>query len=203
MATDSGNDYGEEGILDAFQTLNLKFISYDPAEHDLCFNSIQQFPPSIINFCASTPRPMDMKFTSSVAKHLQRNSKLFVMIYELDRYQDISDLIGTLFLESSHRDMAHHRCSKLGISILMEYQGQEAEAVEWALNWAFNSAGLHRVEMNIPSWNMRLGKVCEEMGFQTEGTRKECLFKDGEWWDEVSMAILEKDWKEGHIKMEK
>jgi hypothetical protein len=34
-------------------------------------------------------------------------------------------------------------------------------------NWAFNSAGLHRVEMNIPSWNMRLGKVCEEMGFQT------------------------------------
>jgi hypothetical protein len=36
----------------------------------------------------------------------------------------------------------------------MEYQGQEAEAVEWALNWAFNSAGLHRVEMNIPSWNL-------------------------------------------------
>jgi hypothetical protein len=29
------------------------------------------------------------------------------------------------------------------------------------------------------------------------------VFKDGEWWDEVSMAILEKDWKEGHIKMEK
>ncbi|KAJ5269359.1 hypothetical protein N7505_005117 [Penicillium chrysogenum] len=184
MATDSGNDYGEEGILDAFQTMNLKFISYDPAEHDLFFNSIQQFSSSIINFCASTPRPMDMKFTSSVAKHLQRNSKLFVMIYELD-----SRLIGIW--------------PTTEIGILKEYQGQEAEAVEWALNWAFNSAGLHRVEMDVPSWNMRLGEVCEEMGFQTEGTRKECLFKDGKWWDEVSMAILEKDWKEGHIKMEK
>ncbi|OQE32614.1 hypothetical protein PENFLA_c001G10303 [Penicillium flavigenum] len=202
MATDSGSDYGEERGSDAFQTKSLEFISYDPAKHDWFFNSIQQFSSSIINFCASSPRPMDIKFTSSVAKHLQRNSKLFVMIYAKDE-DNAYKRVGTLFLESSHRDMAHHRCSKLGIGILKDYQHREAEAVEWALNWAFNSAGLHRVEMNVPSWNMRSGEVCEEIGFQTEGTRKECLFKDGKWWDEANMAILEKDWKQGHIKMEK
>ncbi|KAJ6184468.1 hypothetical protein N7519_005769 [Penicillium mononematosum] len=203
MATDSDSDYGEERISDAFQTKCLEFISYDPAKHNWFFNSIQQFPSSIINFCASSPRPMDIKFTSSVAKHLQRNSKLFVMIYANGRYNDSYECVGTLFLESSHRDMAHHRCSKLGIGILKNFQHREAEAVKWALNWAFNSAGLHRVEMNVPSWNMRLGEVCEEIGFQKEGTRKECLFKDGKWWDEVNMAILEKDRKQAHIKMEK
>ncbi|CAG7948084.1 unnamed protein product [Penicillium nalgiovense] len=199
MATDSGSDYGEERNSDAFKTMSLDFVSYDPVDHDWFFNSIQQFSSSVINFCASTPRPMDINFTSSVAKHLKRNSNLFVMIYADQLYE----CVGTLFLESSHRDMAHHRCSKLGIGILKAYQHHEAEAVEWALNWAFKSAGLHRVEMNIPPWNMRLGEVCEEIGFQTEGTRKECLFKNGKWWDEVNMAILKEDWKQRHIKMEK
>jgi RimJ/RimL family protein N-acetyltransferase len=202
MATDWDSDYDEEQDLTAFQTESLDFVSYDPKKHDEFFNSIQQSSSSIISFCASTPQPMSLKFTSSVAKHLQRNSKLFVMIYEKDWYSDLYKRVGTLFLESSHRDMAHHRCSKLGIGILKKHQHYEAEVIEWGLNWAFNSAGLHRVEMNIPLWNMRLGEVCKEIGFLTEGTRKECLFKDGKWWDEVNMAILEKDWKQRRIKME-
>ncbi|CAG8909286.1 unnamed protein product [Penicillium egyptiacum] len=196
MGSDSSSDQGT-ARSDAFQPENLEFVGYNARQHDLFFNSIQEYSSSIINFCAFTPRPMDIKFTSRVAKHLQRNSNLFVIIYK-----EIEP-IGTLFLESPHRDMAHHRCSELGIGILTEYQYHETEAVERALNWAFDSAGLHRVEMNLPSWNMRVGKLCEKFRFQKEGTRKECLFKDGEWWDEVNMAILEKDWKQRQIEMKR
>ncbi|KAF9253065.1 hypothetical protein DTO013E5_548 [Penicillium roqueforti] len=180
----------DERPSEAFESENLSYRNYYPSEHDQTFNTIQEYASSVINFCASSSRPMDLTFTSRVAKHLQRNSDLFVMI----EYYDECDPLGTLFLESSHRDMAHHRCAKLGIGMLKEFQHYEIEAIQWALNWAFNRAGLHRVEMNIPSWNMRLGKVCDEVGFQIEGKRRECFFKDGEWHDEVNMSMLKKDW---------
>lgn len=198
VITTSGMDTGsesEEVTSEEFRTENLEFKSYDPSTDDKFFNEVQTYSSSVINWCASTPRPMDLNFTSRVAKHLQRNSHLFVIIYGKDEFFDFVPA-GTLFLESYHRDMVHHRCSKLGIGMLKEHQHYETEAINWALDWAFNSAGLHRVEMNVPSWNMRVGKMCEEIGFQTEGDRRECYFKDGEWWNEVKMSMLQRDWKE-------
>lgn len=200
MDTDSESgidDQDRKLVPKAFRSGNLEFCSYNPVEDDEVFHYIQNCPSSIINWCASTPRPMDLNFTTRVANHLQRRSRLFVIIYRKEKiWDDVPIPIGTLFLESSHREMAHHRCSKLGIGILKGHQHHETEAINWALNWAFNSAGLHRVEMNVPSWNLRMGKLCDEIGFHTEGERKECYFKDGEWWNELTMSMLKKDWKE-------
>jgi RimJ/RimL family protein N-acetyltransferase len=139
---------------------------------------------------------MDLKFTSNIAEYLQRNSHLFVIIYALEEIFDEIQPIGTLFLESSHRDMAHHQCSKLGTGILKSHKLYEAEAINWALEWAFNSAGLHRVEMNVISWNVRVSVLCHtlhKLGFFMEGTRRECHYKDGEWWDEMIMSILKNE----------
>ncbi|KAJ5952283.1 Acyl-CoA N-acyltransferase [Penicillium vulpinum] len=195
MDSELNSDQIEELPSKGFHSTNLEFTSYNSREHDRFFKSFQEYSSSIIDACASSPQRMDLKFTSSVAKHLQRNSHLFMIIYGNTAYcEDIP--IGTLFFESSHRDMAHHRCSKLGIGILKEYQLYQVEAVDWALNWAFNSANLHRVEMTVPSWNTQMGKVCEATGFRIEGARRECYFKDGEWWDEVIMSVLKKEWKQ-------
>lgn len=189
------DDLGGKRVARAFCSDNLAFSNYNPEEDDEVFNCLQNCSSSIITWCASTPRPMDLNFTTRVAKHLQRRSHLFVIIYQNDGLSSLVP-IGTLFFKSSHRDMVHHRCSKLGIGILKRHQHYETEAIDWALNWAFNSANLHRVEMDVPSWNLRMGKLCDEIGFHTEGERKECYFKDGEWWNEVNMSMLKKDWKE-------
>ncbi|KAF4764824.1 hypothetical protein N7455_004871 [Penicillium solitum] len=205
MCPDSESDADDQGRTPtpkAFRSENLEFCSYNSEEDDEFFHYIQTSSSSIINWCASTPRPMNLNFTSRVAKHLQRRSHLFVIIYESDRAGEYRP-IGTLFLKSSHRDMVHHRCSKLEVSIRKEHQHYEAEAINWALNWAFNSANLHRVEVNIPSWNLRMGKLCDEVGFHTEGERKECYFKDGEWWNKVNMSMLKKDWKERQAQTKK
>lgn len=45
------------------------------------------------------------------------------------------------------------------------------------------------------SWNMRVGTVCEGIGFQTEGDRRGCYFKDKEWWNAVKMSFPQRDWK--------
>ncbi|KAJ5607497.1 hypothetical protein N7537_004116 [Penicillium hordei] len=169
------DDQGRTLAPKAFRSENLEFCNYNPVEDEEVFHCIQNCP-SIINWCASTLRLMDFNFTTRIAKHLRRRSHLFVIIYSKDESLYYTP-IDTLFLESSHREMAHHRCSKLGIDILKRYQHYETEAINWALSWAFNSAGLHRVEMKIPSWNLRMGKLCDEIGFHTEGERKECYFQ--------------------------
>ncbi|KAJ9491373.1 hypothetical protein VN97_g1897 [Penicillium thymicola] len=201
MDTDLESGMDDQGIKLVFESENLEFCSYNPLRDDTVFNSVQNCASSIINWCASTPRPMDFNFTSRVARYLQRRSLLFATIFEdgLHGYPPI----GTLFFESSHRDMVHHQCSKLEVGILKEHQQYETEAINWALNWAFNSANLHRVEVNVPSWNLRMSKLCGEIGFHTEGVRKECYFKDGEWWNEVNMSMLKKDWKERQAEMKK
>ncbi|KAJ5496884.1 Acyl-CoA N-acyltransferase [Penicillium fimorum] len=174
-STTCTDKYGRELPPKAFRSKRLEVISYNTRDHDEFFNSIQQYSSSIINFCASTPRPMDLKFTSSVANH-QKKSHLFVIIYgAYDDYDDDVVPIGTLFLEASPRDMTHHRCSKLGIGILNRFRRYEAEAVNWALNWAFNSAG------STPG-----GDEYSDMEHASE------------WWDEVNLSILKREWRQLH-----
>lgn len=93
--------------------------------------------------------------------------------------------------------MAHHRCSEFGIDIKTEYQAQGygGEAIDWMLDWAFKNAGLHRVECNVLGWNTRAHKVYRRFGFKEEGRRRECLFKDDKWWDEVHLGILKNEWQ--------
>lgn len=94
--------------------------------------------------------------------------------------------------------MVHHRGSELGIDIKREYQGQGygTEAIRWALDWAFYSVGLHRVELTVLGWNPRAARLYESIGFPEEGRRRECLYRDGRWWDEMHMGLLHREWDE-------
>ncbi len=105
--------------------------------------------------------------------------------------------IGSVSLGSSDPDMAHHRCSELAIDIVREYQGNGygMEVLNWTLAWAFEKAGLHRVELEYLGWNERVRPLYERAGFVEEGRRRKCYFKDGKWWDEILMGILDDEWK--------
>jgi RimJ/RimL family protein N-acetyltransferase len=208
--------------LDPFRSKSLIYCSYNSPEDDDFFHSIQSDPVAFINSCPSIQRPADRRFTETIRKYLLENSLLFVVIYisgeepgtqiskaskEGKRNHENTyvnpgpikhEPIGTMFLKLSSPDMAHHRCSELGIDIKREYQGQGygTEAINWALDWAFRNAGLHRVELNVLGWNSRARKLYERIGFREEGRRRECLFKDDKWWDEVHMGILRKEWEQ-------
>ena len=32
-------------------------------------------------------------------------------------------------------------------------------------------------------------------GFTTEGRARESIWRDGRWWDEMAMSVLESDWR--------
>lgn len=106
--------------------------------------------------------------------------------------------IGAVSLGSVPSDMVHHRHAGLAIDIISEHQGKGygSEALKWTLDWAFLKAGLHRVELEYMEWNEQVRSLYDRVGFREEGRRRQCYFRDGRWWDEISMGILEHEWAE-------
>ena len=54
-------------------------------------------------------------------------------------------------------------------------------------------AGLHRVELEVYSFNPRAARAYEKAGFVEEGRRREALLWDGERVDAIMMAVVASD----------
>lgn len=68
--------------------------------------------------------------------------------------------------------------------------------VEKTRDFAFQNLGLHRLELDVFSFNHRARHVYEKAGFRVEGVRREAI-RDGETYaDDIFMAILENEWRE-------
>ncbi|CAG8088495.1 unnamed protein product [Penicillium nalgiovense] len=192
--------------MDVFHSEGLQYRSFSSPEDDDFFHSMQSDPVTFTNSCVSLIRPVDRRFTKTIRKHLTENSLLFVVIYRAPDYsvgparirnaRVAPERIGIMFLKSASLDRAHHRCSECGIDMKKEYQSQYGDlAIKWMLDWAFRSANLHRVECNVFGWNTGILKIYKSVGFFEEGKRRECLFKDDKWRDEVHLGILKEEWQ--------
>ncbi len=104
--------------------------------------------------------------------------------------------IGELHLSALPAHMVHHRNTEIGIDILPRYQGYGygSEAVNWALDYAFRRAGLHRVRIRAFGWNEGAIKLYKKLGFTMEGAEREALWFEGKWWDGVEMGMLAREW---------
>jgi RimJ/RimL family protein N-acetyltransferase len=73
-------------------------------------------------------------------------------------------------------------------------RGLGTEATRLVLAHAFDTAGLHRVELEVYAFNPRARHVYEKVGFVHEGTRRHALRWRGAWVDAHIMAILADEW---------
>jgi RimJ/RimL family protein N-acetyltransferase len=96
---------------------------------------------------------------------------------------------------------APHRNSMMGIQIIEAEQGKGygAEAIKWALDWAFQAAGLHRVSIGCFSFNEGARRLYERLGFVVEGRTREVAWKNGGWHDIIEMGMLEGEWRERYF----
>jgi len=61
--------------------------------------------------------------------------------------------------------------------------------LQHAKDWAA-AHGLHRLELTVMAHNTRAIHLYERMGFSVEGRRSECLVIDGQFIDELTMAVI-------------
>lgn len=75
-------------------------------------------------------------------------------------------------------------------------RGFGTEATILTLRHAFERVGLHRVELQVFSFNPRARHVYEKVGFRLEGTRRDAIWLDGAFHDSHVMSMLESEWRE-------
>lgn len=87
------------------------------------------------------------------------------------------------------------RGATLGIIIGPNHAGQGygTDAVRVAARYAFRSMGVHRIGLTVAAFNARARRAYERAGFVVEGVRRESVWIDGDWADEVLMGMLARD----------
>jgi len=74
-------------------------------------------------------------------------------------------------------------------------RGYGTEATRLMIDHAFSGLGLHRVALSVFAFNERAIRSYRSVGFVVEGRAREAIWRDGRWWDEISMSLLDADWK--------
>ncbi|KAG6169364.1 hypothetical protein E4U11_004157 [Claviceps purpurea] len=109
-------------------------------------------------------------------------------------------IVGTMCLRggSTNAQTAQHRTAQMGISFGKQYQGKGygREAINWMVDWAFRHAGLHTVSLAAASYNPRGIHLYQSMGFRLQGRKKETIYFNRAWYDELDFGMTEWEWEE-------
>lgn len=90
------------------------------------------------------------------------------------------------------------RCANYRVAIFRpteQGKGIGKWAVRMAQTFAFETLKLHRLELDVFSFNPRAKHVYEQTGFRVEGVLRDAV-RDGETYaDDILMAVLEDEWR--------
>jgi RimJ/RimL family protein N-acetyltransferase len=69
-------------------------------------------------------------------------------------------------------------------------RGLGTEATRLVLDHAFRSMNLHRVDLRVLAFNVGAIALYRKCGFVQEGRERESCWLDGQWHDDIIMAVL-------------
>jgi ribosomal-protein-alanine N-acetyltransferase len=114
--------------------------------------------------------------------------------YAIHRRGD-DDLIGCGMI--AHIDCYNRRCD-LGISMGYNKEnwgkGYAREAMQAVITYCFTELDLNRIAAQVYEFNMRSIRLFESLGFRREGAKRQYIFKNGTFKDEVQYSLLREDW---------
>ncbi|MHB8375913.1 MAG: GNAT family N-acetyltransferase [Dehalococcoidia bacterium] len=91
-----------------------------------------------------------------------------------------------------------NRHALIGLSLWRREDGDRGygtDAMRALLRWAFGHLNLHRVELAVDATNERAIHVYEKLGFVREGLRRQHHYDNGEYHDELTMAVLDHEFR--------
>lgn len=74
-------------------------------------------------------------------------------------------------------------------------QGYGTDAIRTLLGVAFDEMNLHRVFLRVDADNARGVHCYEKLGFQREGTYRDAVFREGAYYDQHVMSILQTEFE--------
>jgi RimJ/RimL family protein N-acetyltransferase len=77
-------------------------------------------------------------------------------------------------------------------------RGLGTEAVRMIVGYGFEQLGLHRISLEVYSFNPRARRVYDKVGFVAEGVLRDALRWGDGWIDATVMSILASEWARHH-----
>jgi RimJ/RimL family protein N-acetyltransferase len=92
--------------------------------------------------------------------------------------------------------------SSCGFRTLLGPKGRDrglgTKSVRMIVGYGFEQLGLHRIELEVYSFNPRARRVYEKVGFVAEGVLRDALRWEDGWVDATVMSILAPEWARHH-----
>ncbi|WIV21034.1 GNAT family protein [Paenibacillus polygoni] len=91
-----------------------------------------------------------------------------------------------------------NRCANIRIGIQGTQHrghGYGTDAIIQMLRYGFNTINLHRIDLTVYTFNPRAIHVYEKIGFKREGLHRDTLYLDERFYDMLTMAILEDEFR--------
>lgn len=182
-----------------FQSSRLTYRAISSPEDDTFFQTLQTDAQGYANSNFSISKPQSKKSAADFQKYVAEDTMLGVLCCIPPPTPDSPPIpVACLHLDRLKEAHAQHRNATLAIDVLPQYQGQGygSEAIKWALRWAFVTRGLHRVNIDVFAYNAGAQRLYERLGFRVEGRRREFVWFEGRWYDDVKLGMLEGEWRE-------
>ena len=144
-------------------------------------------PSSVVN--PKTLREQREKFAAEEKDWAENRGYAFAIVRKDDRA-----LAGRIAF--SHVARAAWQNAVLGYFIdeAQNGRGYATDAARLALRFAFEHAGLHRVQAGVMPRNERSVRVLTKAGFRQEGIALRYLEINGVWEDHIHFAITREEW---------
>ncbi|KAK4553807.1 hypothetical protein LTR86_008982 [Recurvomyces mirabilis] len=164
------------------------------AEDEAFVHDLESEPQGYVNAQIGVKKPQSRRDTKKFYDFLA-NDCLLAMVVCVTAEADKP--IGLVNLTGLTSDLVHHRYSEIGLSLLPSHQGKGygSEVIQWALRWAFQMAGLHRVTVKAFEYNEGARRLYDRLGFTHEGTIRETWWYGGRWWADYEYGMLESEWR--------
>lgn len=123
-------------------------------------------------------------------KSIEAEDRYFFLILSLD-----GRIIGESVINEIDREL---RCANFRIGLFhMEERGKGIGtwATEVTRDFAFEKLKLHRLELDVYSFNPGAERVYEKAGFRREGVLRDAVMDGDQYADDILMAILETEWR--------
>ncbi len=91
----------------------------------------------------------------------------------------------------------HNRCAHIGLALLPEYRSRAlgTEVTNLLCYYAFAIRGLHRLQAETLAANPAMIRAAAKAGFTQEGIRRQAVWTDGQFMDEIILGLLSADWR--------
>ena len=108
---------------------------------------------------------------------------------------DERTVIGRVHLNAVVRGVFQNAYIGYWMAASQQGRGLMSEAVRAAVDWAFDTLRLHRIQAAVIPRNDRSVRVLEKLGFRREGLAERYLQIAGKWQDHAIFAVTREGWR--------